>query len=114
MTRQLFIEILAGPGVGERVEILGKAQAEVQKMIGAAGATQFEYEVQDFGGDSDAFTRYSFAKSLPDDLQIRLVQTGEGTFWTDLNGTAGDGKLFRKIVDEQNKARTSRTRRSPR
>lgn len=90
----------------ERVEVLGLAQAEVQKLLGAARATRFEYQVKAFAGDSDAFARYSFAEALPDDMQIRLVQTGEGTFWTDLKGTVGQGALFGKVVDEQTKARS--------
>ena len=39
-------------------------------------------------GDSAAFARYAFAKKLRDDLSIRLIQTGEGTFWTDLGKSA--------------------------
>ena len=41
-----------------------------------------------FGADR-AFARYAFAESLPEELRIHLVQTGEGTFWTDLQGTGG-------------------------
>ncbi len=89
----------------QRIEVLGLAKAEVQMMLGAARATKFEFQVKAFGGDSDAYARYAFAEALPDDMVIRLVQTGEGTFWTDLKGTVGQGALFGKVVDEQTKTR---------
>ena len=69
----------------ERTRLLGEARAEVEQMLGEARASLFRMQVAAFGGDSDAFVRYSFADSLPPDLDIRLVQTGEGTFWTDLD-----------------------------
>ena len=92
----------------QRIEVLGLAKAEVHRLLGAARATKFAFQVKAFGGDSNAYARYAFAEALPDDMQIRLVQTGEGTFWTDLKGTVGGGGLFGKVVDEADK--TSRAR----
>lgn len=51
----------------------------------------FKLKVAAFKGDGDAFARYTLAESVPDDLSIRLVETGEGTLWTDLDKTSGLG-----------------------
>lgn len=92
----------------ERTELLGRAHAEVKKMLGEAEATRFALKVKAFGGDSDAFARYAFSEALPADLRINLVQTGEGTFWTDLQGTGGAvwGKLLQEA--QQRKSAPSR------
>jgi hypothetical protein len=73
----------------QRTRVLGEAQAAVQKKLGDARAQLFQLKVEAFGGDAAAFRHYAFAESLPADLAIRLVQSGPGTFWTDLEGTAG-------------------------
>jgi hypothetical protein len=73
----------------QRTLLLGQAQATVAKKLGEARAQLFGLKVQAFGGDATAFRRFAFAEALPADLAIRLVQSGQGTFWTDLNGAAG-------------------------
>lgn len=73
----------------KRTLALGQAQANVAKMLGDARAELFQLKVQAFGGDAAAFRHFAFAEALPEDLGIRLVQAGPGTFWTDLEGTAG-------------------------
>ncbi len=85
----------------QRTELLGKAQAEVKRLLGEAHASRFALKVQAFGGDSDAFARYAFAEALPPELKIHLVQTGEGTFWTDLSG---GGAVWGKLLDQSRKA----------
>ncbi|RMG09055.1 MAG: hypothetical protein D6731_20530 [Planctomycetota bacterium] len=95
----------------ERTEVLGKAKAEVEKMLGAARASKFEFEVKAFGGDADAFARYSFASGLPSELNIRLIQTGEGTFWTDLGRSAGLGSVgpvLGRLLEESRRAARGR------
>jgi hypothetical protein len=72
----------------QRTLALGQANATVQKKLGEARAQLFQLKVAAFGGDADAYRRFSFAEGLPDDLAIRLVQSGTGTLWTDLS-TAG-------------------------
>ena len=91
----------------QRTELLGKAQAEVKKMLGEAEATRFVFKVKAFGGDTDAFARFAFAEALPKDLRIHLVQTGEGTFWTDLQGTGGAvwGRLLEQAQDNKSRER---------
>ena len=73
----------------KRTLALGQAQATVEKMLGDARAQLFQLKVQAFGGDAGAFRHYAFVDGLPQDLSIRLVQSGSGTLWTDLGGTAG-------------------------
>jgi hypothetical protein len=84
----------------ERTELLGKAEAEVTRMQGEAKAGRFALKVGAFNGDSAAFARFAFAESLPEDLQVRLVETGEGTFWTDLDTAAGVGPALGKLLKE--------------
>ena len=84
----------------QRTELLGKAKAEVTRMQGEARAGRFALKVGAFNGDSKAFARYAFAESLPEDLQVRLVETGEGTFWTDLDTAAGVGPALGKLLKD--------------
>lgn len=102
----------------QTTELLGRANADVAGMIGEAKAGLFKMKVDAFKGDSAAFARYAFAQALPKDLQIRLVQTGEGTFWTDLGTADGQGGLLKLWAKQQadrqgeraKKARTQKTR----
>ncbi|MBI3726691.1 hypothetical protein HY251_22420, partial [bacterium] len=73
----------------QRTLALGQAQATVQKKLGEARAQLFALKVGAFGNDAAAFRRYAFAEGLSPQLAIRLVQSGQGTLWTDLLGTAG-------------------------
>lgn len=87
-----------------RTLVLGQANATVQKKLGEARASLFGLKVGAFGGDAEAFRRYAFAQALPEDFSMRLVQAGEGTFWTDLEKTAAGGGmdelLRRKLLKE--------------
>lgn len=73
----------------QRTKLLGEAHAAVARLLGEARAGLFKMKVDAFKGDADAYSRYTFAQSLPEDLQIRLVQTGPGTFWTDMDRSTG-------------------------
>ncbi|MCX7002825.1 MAG: SPFH domain-containing protein, partial [bacterium] len=72
----------------ERVTVLGEAQADVKRWAGEAEAQGQQLKVAAFGSPT-AYTRYQVAQSLPADLKVRLVHTGPGTLWTDLEKTAG-------------------------
>ena len=66
-----------------RIRILGRATADVEKMANAAEAEGYRMLVDAFGSPS-AYNLYTFAENFQPD-SIRLFFAGEGTFWTDLN-----------------------------
>lgn len=72
----------------ERVTTLGQAQADVKRWAGEAEAQGQQLKVQAFGSPT-AYTRYQVAQHLPRNLKLRVVHTGDGTLWTDLEKTAG-------------------------
>lgn len=82
----------------ERTRALGQANATVQKQLGEARASMFALKVGAFGGDAEAFRRYSFAEALPESFSLRLVQSGPGTLWTDILGTAGADELVKAKI----------------
>jgi len=78
----------------QRTQILGKAQADVQRMKNEADAKGAALMVQALGSPQ-AYNQYIFAKNFqPTDL--RLIFAGPGTFWTDLKSfqDVGMGKLL--------------------
>ncbi|MCO5165086.1 MAG: SPFH domain-containing protein [Planctomycetes bacterium] len=85
----------------QRTKLLGEAQAGVARLLGEARAGLFRLKVGAFKGDADAFARYTFAEDLADDLQVRLVQTGQGTFWTDLDRSTGLTPPTGALLDQQ-------------
>ena len=66
----------------QRIEILGLANADVERMKNEAEAEGYEMLVNAFGG-GEAYNLYTFAENFKPD-SIRLFYAGEGTFWTDL------------------------------
>jgi len=91
----------------QATRLLGEARAGVDQLMGEARAGLFVLKVQAFGGDSRAFAHYTFASELPEDLELRLIQSGEGTFWTDLGRTAG-GPLMGRLVEGEAEQRRAR------
>jgi hypothetical protein len=84
----------------KRVQILGKADADVLKMKNDAEAQGAKLLVEALGSPQ-AYNKYIFAKNFqPQDL--RLIFAGEGTFWTDLKSFTeiGAGQV---IQSEQSK-----------
>jgi len=67
----------------KRIEILGQANAAVEKMSKEAEAKGYEMLVGALGG-GHAFNLYTFADNFQPE-SIRLFFAGEGTFWTDLS-----------------------------
>lgn len=66
----------------KRVEILGQAAADVERMKKDAEAQGYKMLVEAFGSPQ-AYNLYTFAENFqPRD--IKLFFAGEGTFWTDL------------------------------
>lgn len=78
----------------KRIEILGAANAEVEKMKKSAEAQGYRLLVQAFGSPK-AYNLYTFAERFNPE-SIKLIFAGEGTFWTDLNrlDQVGTAKLL--------------------
>ncbi len=69
----------------KRIEQLGKAKADAEKLMQEAQSQKFDLAVKAFGNPA-AYTRWQFASGLPEDMQLQLFYAGEGTLWTDLKG----------------------------
>lgn len=67
----------------KRTEILGRADADVERMKKEAEAKGYEMLVQAFGG-GEAYNLYTFAENFKPE-SIQMFFAGEGTFWTDLS-----------------------------
>ena len=77
----------------QRTQILGKAEADVERLKNEAEAKGAKMLVDAFGSPQ-AYNHYIFAKNFePKDL--RLIFAGPGTFWTDL-------KTFEQVGGAQN------------
>lgn len=86
----------------QKTKMLGEAQAEVARLLGEARAGLFKLKVAAFKGDSDAFARYTLAQSISDEMEIRLIETGPGTLWTDLEKASGiSAPLLEQLRKEQ-------------
>ena len=50
-----------------------------------AKANKFQLAVAAFG-NATAFSQWSFANALPDEIKLQMLYAGPGTLWTDLKG----------------------------
>jgi hypothetical protein len=66
----------------QRVQILGKAKADVERMKNDAEAKGAKLLV-DALGSPQAYNQYIFAKNF-EPTELKLIFAGPGTFWTDL------------------------------
>ena len=66
-----------------------------------AKAEKFQLAVEAFGSGS-AYNQWVFATGLPDDIRLKLLYAGEGTFWTDLKGFS-ETLLGRQAQQEREK-----------
>ncbi|WP_145367689.1 SPFH domain-containing protein [Maioricimonas rarisocia] len=82
----------------------GEAEANVEKFAAEAKAEKFKLAVQAFGS-GQAYNQWVFASGLPDDLELKLLYAGEGTFWTDLKGFT-DVMLGKQIQQQQPERQT--------
>jgi hypothetical protein len=81
----------------KRALTLGQAQADVKRWHGEADAKGYQMKVGALG-DPTSYTRYMLAGKLPNTMKVRIVHTGDGTLWTDLEKTAGavsSGKILK-------------------
>ncbi len=65
--------------------VLGEAKAKSKTLSEEAKAEKFKLAVEAFGS-GQAYNQWVFASGLPDDIELNLIYSGEGTFWTDLKG----------------------------
>ncbi len=65
--------------------MLGEAKATAKTQSEEAKAEKFKLAVEAFGS-GQAYNQWVFANGLPEDIELNLIYSGEGTFWTDLKG----------------------------
>ena len=94
----------------QRIEILGKANADVIRMEKDAEAKGYELMVGAFGGGK-AYNLYTFSQNFKPD-SIRLFFAGEGTFWTDLTRFEELGAA--KLLQPTAKSKSGATPTAPR
>ncbi len=80
----------------QRIEILGKANADVKRLVNEADAKGYQMLVDALGGGK-AYNLYTFAEEFEPE-SIQLFFAGDGTFWTDLTRfeQVGAAKLLQK------------------
>jgi len=66
----------------------GQAENDGKKLVEQAKANRFKLAVDAFGTAS-AYNNWIFAKTLPDNIELKLFYAGEGTLWTDLSSIQG-------------------------
>jgi len=81
--------------------VLGEARANAEKMQKEARSQKFALAVEAFGSGS-AYNEWVFATGLPDDVDLKLLYAGEGTFWTDVDG------FTNKLLGKQERERQKR------
>ena len=68
----------------QRIEVEGKAGAEVTRLKETAKSSLFPLKIKVFQDDNEAFLRYSLAEQLNPKLLLRLFHSGSGTLWTNM------------------------------
>jgi hypothetical protein len=82
----------------QTTQILGKANADVDRMKNEAEAKGAQMMVQALGSPQ-AYNMYTFAKNF-EPRDVRLIFAGQGTFWTDLKSFQELGGAT-QVMDEQ-------------
>lgn len=81
----------------EKIRKIAKAESDVIRMTGLAEAEGFRLKVEAFG-DQSAYSLYEFTEKIPENLNLIIAHTGQGTLWTDLNksltGNLGSLKML--------------------
>ncbi len=88
----------------EKTTKLGKAEAEVIRMVEGEKAKGFQLKIKAFG-DPVAYNLWTFANALPGDMKINILHTGPGTLWTDLE-KAGTGEIGGAKLIQQSQQKT--------
>lgn len=81
----------------EKTTTLGKAQAQVVRMVEGEKALGYQMKIKAFG-DPTAYNLWTFANVLDPDIKVNILHSGNGTLWTDLKnasfGELGGAKLL--------------------
>jgi len=77
---------------------LGAAKANALTLEEEAKAEKFKFAVEAFGS-GQAYNQWASPKGLPDNIELNLIYSGQGTFWTDLKGFSET--MLGKQVKEQ-------------
>jgi hypothetical protein len=72
----------------EAEKVKGEAENKGKQMIEESTADRFRLAVEAFG-TPQAYNNWTFASSLPDDVDLQLLYAGEGTLWTDVSKANG-------------------------
>jgi regulator of protease activity HflC (stomatin/prohibitin superfamily) len=65
--------------------LLGEAESQSKKVLEQAKAAKFKLAVEAFGS-GEAYNKWVFANGLPENMELNMFYSGQGTFWTDLKG----------------------------
>ena len=86
----------------EKTKTLGRADAEVVRLVEGEKAKGFQMKIKAFG-DPQSYNLWTFANALNDEMKLNILHTGQGTLWTDLD-KAGTGNLGgAKVIQESQK-----------
>ena len=79
--------------------MIGTAKAKAKTLSEEAKAEKFQLAVDAFGS-GQAYNQWVFAQGLPEDIELNLIYSGEGTFWTDLKGFS-ENMLGKQMKNQQ-------------
>ena len=81
----------------EKTTTLGKAKAQVVRLVEGEKALGYQMKIKAFG-DPTAYNLWTLATSLDDNIKVNILHSGSGTLWTDLQkagmGDLGGAKLL--------------------
>lgn len=81
----------------EKTTTLGKAKAQVIRLVEGEKAHGYQMKIKAFG-DPVSYNLWTFASALDDGLKVNILHSGPGTLWTDLQkaglGDLGAAKLL--------------------
>lgn len=63
--------------------VIGKADNDGKKLVEEAKANRFKLAVEAFGSPQ-AYSNWTFANNLPNDIDLKMLYAGNGTLWTDI------------------------------
>ena len=83
----------------QKTTILGKAQADVIRLVEGEKAAGYQMKIKAYG-DPVAYNLWTLASSLDDEIKVNILHSGPGTLWTDLQkaglGDLGGAKLIQQ------------------